>query len=175
MLSGAKITLRVLKSNDLDKYINCWTSLSARGHYFPQVVFNEVYWKKRFAENGLWGDDSGHMAIVNVNDEIIGAIFFFKPQLFFSYLEIGYIIFSEDERGKGHTTEAVKLFCKYLFDTKPINKLVLNINPDNVASKSVAQKCLFRSEGIDRGATFSHGEYCDIERFGILRNEFYRK
>jgi ribosomal-protein-alanine N-acetyltransferase len=62
-----------------------------------------------------------------------------------------------------------------LFDTKPINKLTLNINPNNASSKSVAQKCRFTSEGIDRGAVFSHGEYVDIERFGILRNEFYRK
>ena len=47
----------------------------------------------------------------------------------------------------------------------------LNIHPENVASKKVAEKCGFIFEGIMRDCWFHQGEYQDLEVWSLLRDE----
>ena len=68
-------------------------------------------------------------------------------------------------------TEALSLLVRYLFDTKKVNRLELTTLVGNAASKRVAEKCGFKSEGIARQAVFHRGENVDLERFSILREE----
>lgn len=172
MLNGSQLTLNYVSAADLNEYIEHWADMSARGLYFPNTVFNDVYWRQRHGQDGLWSENGGHMVMRDKQGNMVGAIFFFKPQLFFDYLEIGYIVFDRQARGKGYASEALKLFSDYLFSNKPLNKIILNINPDNAGSLGAAKKNGFIEEGIDREAAFAGGKYVDIMRLSKLRSEW---
>lgn len=170
MLKGEKISLRNIQSKDLAELVELWGNLSVRGDHFPLTVMNEALIKQRFAENGYWGEAAGHMLMIDSRDEIQGAIFYFQPNPFMSYLEVGYIIFHPEARGQGFTSEALSLFSQFLFETKQISKILLNIDPNNNGSRKVAENNGFILEGRDQQAMFRNGTYLDVDRYILLRN-----
>jgi ribosomal-protein-alanine N-acetyltransferase len=52
-----------------------------------------------------------------------------------------------------------------------IERLQMQIHPENLASKRVAEKCGFKLEGTARGALFHRGKNCDAEVYSLLRTE----
>jgi ribosomal-protein-alanine N-acetyltransferase len=88
-----------------------------------------------------------------------------------SMLEIAYIIWRPESRGKGYMAEAVRLFIDYLFDLHNIQRIQLTLMPANQASRRVAEKCGFKSEGILRQSFFQKGRFVDLELFSLLRDE----
>jgi hypothetical protein len=52
-------------------------------------------------------------------------------------------------------TEAVTLMVRYLLETKPINRIRLVIDPDNVGSRRVADRCGFRPERTARSSWYT--------------------
>ena len=171
MLKGEKINLRLIQKRDLEEYIALESDLDIRGEFVPHRVRSEVGFKKRFEETGFWSDDGGTMLIVSKDDQILGQIAFFKPARYFDALELGYVLYHKASRGKGYTSEAVRLFSRYLFATKKINRLQLGVSPENIASRRVAEKSGYVSEGILRGAIYFGGKNHDVEMFGLLRSD----
>jgi RimJ/RimL family protein N-acetyltransferase len=90
----------------------------------------------------------------------------------YKYYELGYLVFSQEDRGKGYASAAVSLLTGYLFNNRPINKLLLSIVPENGASRRVAEKCGYSLEGIDRQAVFIQGRFRDLERYSLVRAEW---
>jgi [ribosomal protein S5]-alanine N-acetyltransferase len=174
MIKGKKINLRVVREKDLPILFDRWSDIENRGEFFPISLSSEPKFYNEFKETGFWTDQSGRLLIVNKeNDAILGMIFFFKSVPYFDALEIGYILFATDRRGQGLTTEALNLFVQFLFETKTIRRLHLTVFVGNTASKRVAEKCGFQSEGIARKAVFLKGRHMDIEWFSILREDIF--
>jgi RimJ/RimL family protein N-acetyltransferase len=171
MLRGENITLRPVRQSDLDRFFALQTDLTNRGDLFPLAFRSEAELRKSFQETGLWTDDSGSLLIVNDKDEILGLIRCYTTVAYFDEIEIGYIIYDRNQRGKGIATEAVKLLARYLFDSRKVNRLRLAIHPDNKASRRVAEKCGFTHESTARGAWFHKGQNHDLEIYALLRNE----
>ncbi len=169
MLQGENIFLRNIQSADIDTLVQLWGNLGARGDFFPLTILNETTIKQRFAENGFWSEAGGHMLIVDKSAEIQGAIFFFKPNAYVAYVEVGYILFHPNNRGKGYVSEALALFGRFLFESKQISKILLNIDPNNIGSKKVAEKNGFVLEGRDQQAVYRDGRYLDTDRYVLLR------
>ncbi len=169
MLQGENIFLRNIQSSDIDTLVQLWGNLEARGEFFPLTILNETIIKQRFSENGFWGEAGGHMLIIDPHEDIQGAIFFFKPNAFVAYLEVGYILFHPNNRGKGYVSEALALFSRLLFETKQISKILLNIDPKNIGSQKVAEKNGFVLEGRDQQAMYRNGAYHDLDRYILLR------
>jgi len=63
--------------------------------------------------------------------------------------EIGYWCAAES-RGRGVATRAVRVVCRYAFEELGIGRLEIVVDPDNIASRRVADKAGFREEGILR-------------------------
>jgi RimJ/RimL family protein N-acetyltransferase len=108
---------------------------------------------------------------VDKEDSILGSIWFEKSIAYFDALEIGYIMFDKASRNKGYMTEALSLLSRYLFATRTVPRLQQTVVVGNTASKRVAEKCGFRSEGIARKALFLHGKHVDLEWFSLLRED----
>ena len=172
MLQGERVRLRTLRSGDLDRLLENWSDMAARGRYFPQTVFTEAELRRRMQENGFWSEHAGWLLIEDAAKEFVGLVFFFQPNPFYPYYEIGYIVFSGQHRGKGYMTEAVSLLCGWLFDNRRINKLLLSIMPDNQASRRVAEKCGFTLEGVDRQGAYVGGRFQDMQRYSLVRAEW---
>ena len=171
MIKGKNINLRLMMQQDLDEILTLTSDISQRGKYWPLSLQSEPAFKKRFAETGFWNEDFGTMLITDKDNKIVGEMNYFKGLWYMPGYEIGYQIYREDDRGKGYTTEALKLFTAYLFDAKKINRLEVEISVENVASRKVAEKCGFKFEGLKRQAIYSRGKYEDIDLLSLIREE----
>jgi [ribosomal protein S5]-alanine N-acetyltransferase len=174
MLNGQSITLRPVRESDLKTLYDFHIDIANRGDYFPHGIASEVTFGRRFHENGMWAKEEGTLAIVDAEDTIIGHIEFFRTVAYLAEYELSYIVYRPEHRGHGVTTEAVRLMTEYLFATKPINRIRLVIDPDNAASRRIAEKCGYRHEGTSRGAWYNRGRYQDVEIYAILHSEALR-
>ena len=171
MIRGHAIRLRLAREDDLPVLADLLNEVGASGEFWPVMLIPESTLRKRYHENGLWGPDSGQLLICDADDRILGEIMFFKTAGYMSELEIAYRLFRAEDRGKGAMTEALALMTRYLFESKEVNRLRLMIDPGNVASRRVAEKCGYRYEGTARGSVYHHGRIHDMDTFAILRDE----
>ena len=99
-------------------------------------------------------------------EQLIGSVHFFaKPDLDYE-VELGYMI-TEEHRGKGYATEAVKALVDYAFEEAGQEYLLALIDSDNLASRRVVEKLGFLHCGIrvvERG-----GETCEFEHFKLIK------
>jgi len=119
--------------------------------------------KYDFHQHGFWREHRGRLVIVDQADVILGSIWFYQPMSYVDALKIGYLLFNRGSRNKGYMTEGLALLARYLFNTRNMRRLQLTVVVGNLASKRVAEKCGFASEGIARKAVFLRGENVDLE------------
>ena len=172
MLRGDLLRLRPVQAEDLDTLYSRLNVLEQRGSHFPLGLYSEPKFRRDFEKDGFWTIDEGMLLMIDAHDEIVGEIEFFPITHYLVGYELSYLIFGEEHSGKGYATEAVELLTEYLFARLRMNRLQLNIHPNNEPSRRVAAKAGYVFEGIMRGCWFHRGEYQDLEIWSILRNEF---
>jgi RimJ/RimL family protein N-acetyltransferase len=59
----------------------------------------------------------------------------------------------------------------HLFNAKKQNRIQLVIDPENEASRRIAEKCGFQLEGTARGAFFNGGRSQDVLIYSLLRDD----
>jgi [ribosomal protein S5]-alanine N-acetyltransferase len=175
MIRGENITLRVVQEKDLETLFRHYSDIDNRGDFFPLWLPSEAGFKHDFHRHGFWREHRGRLVIVDQADVMLGSIWFYQPQRYFDALEIGYLMFDRGSRNKGYMTEALALLARYLFATRNMRRLQLTVVVGNLASKRVAEKCGFTSEGIARKAVFLRGQTMDLEWFSLLREEAERQ
>ncbi|MBF9235224.1 GNAT family N-acetyltransferase [Microvirga alba] len=74
--------------------------------------------------------------------------------------------------GRGLMSEAVALAVTYAFDTLGLHRLEANIQPDNLASRALAERLGFRQEGYSPRYLKIGGEWRDHERWAILAEDW---
>lgn len=171
MLRGSVVSLRPVREDDVAELYAHHIDIDNRGEYFPRGIMSQPRFVREFQESGFWTNDEGMLVIVDSDDTIIGHIEFFKTVNYLAEYELSYILYSTDRRGRGAVTEAVTLMVRYLFETKPINRIRLVIHPGNLASRRIAEKCGFRHEGTARGAWYNAGRYHDVEIYAVLHDD----
>ena len=171
MLTGNNVILRTVRDTDVDQLYAYHLDIDNRGDYFPRGVLSQPAFRSHFQESGYWGKEDGMLVMASRSGDIIGHIEFFKTVNYLDEYELSYQVYAAEERGKGVTTEAVRLFTRYLFQTKRMNRIRLVIHPDNAASRRVAEKCGFRHEGTARGAWYNNGRHHAVEIYAILYDE----
>ncbi len=170
MVDGRNISLRPIRERDLDSFFLLMESAGSFIEFFPRLIDSEYLFKQKFAKSGLWDDNEGYCLIINHDKKIIGMISYLRSNFLDAY-DLSYIIFEEENRGKGFMKEALSLFSKFLFANKTINRLQLSIPDYHRASIAIAQKCGYTFEGISREAIFSRGKYLDLCVYSMLRKE----
>jgi ribosomal-protein-alanine N-acetyltransferase len=171
MLAGESVTLRPVRGSDVETLFALHVDIANRGEFFPRAIVSETEFSRQFHDTGFWGRDEGLLLLVDDADEVIGHIEFYKTVGYLAEYELSYILYSPRHRGRGVMTEAVNLMVRYLFETKPINRIRLVVHPDNAASRRLAEKCGFRHEGTARGCWYNKGRYQDVEIYAVLHSE----
>jgi RimJ/RimL family protein N-acetyltransferase len=171
MLHGERVTLRPIRSEDLEGFIAAHTDIRNRGAFFPLGVLSEARIRAEFAENGLWQREEGTLLIVSPAGEMAGHIEFFKPVGYWDAWELSYQLYDDAFAGRGYVSEAVQLLVDYLFATKKQHRIQLVIVPENAASRRIAEKCGFTLEGTARGAFFNDGRNQDVLLYSLLRDD----
>lgn len=182
MIKGRLARLRTIRPDELVPVYRQISDINAKGRYWHLDIISEQAFRREYAENGCFGDREGRMLIVPNNampeddyildsDTPVGQIIYFKGLDYQSGVEVGYELFSSAHYGKGYMSEALSLFCSWLFAARPFNRIQVNLMKGNVGSRRVAEKCGFVYEGTMRQATYNRGCYHDLELFSLLRSE----
>ena len=171
MLEGANVILRLFTDDDLDEFLKLDNTCAEMGEFAPVDLRSPAAFRKQFSETGGWDDKLGRMLITDRGGRILGQIMFIKEPSYQSGYEVGFVVFRREDRGKGYTTEALRIFSAYLFELKGIPRLQLGTHADNIAARRVAEKCGYKLEGTLRQFFFTRGEYVDYVQYSLLRDE----
>ena len=155
LATGSRVRLRTIGVRDLK---------AATAHRFTlsitEPMTDPAYARRVLDQTGFWKPEAGACAIESLGDgeagRLIGTLQFYGAGPGIHGLEIGYILHSEDDRGKGYASDALRLFSDLLFAEHPeCHRLQLIIETWNDASARLAENCGYASEGILRKAGYS--------------------
>lgn len=171
MLKGTLCTVRHLLNADLNTFIALVNDLPSRGDYFSTQFKSPETMRREFMQSGFVTEDSELFVIEDSFHHIVGVITHFKSRTPVSR-EIGYRLFDRALAGRGYVSEATGLLVDYLFEAYQYSRLELLMDPHNIASLRVAQKCGFQEEGTLRQAFFINGGLRDVKLYSLLRPEW---
>jgi RimJ/RimL family protein N-acetyltransferase len=122
--------------------------------------------------DALHAGSTAPFAIVSAADDtqLLGSISLMRLAWQHARGEVGYWL-ARDARGQGHVTRAVRLICRWGFDTLGLERIDLLAGTGNAASQQVAQRAGFTREAILRSYMRGKGERQDMVAFGLLRDE----
>jgi RimJ/RimL family protein N-acetyltransferase len=106
---------------------------------------------------------------ITEDDQVVGSI-----GMRVNEQKIGHIGYwcAREARGRGVTTLALRLLCRYALEELNIERLELVTDPDNRASQRVAEKVGFRPEGVLRSHLLHpDGRRRDSVMFSLLPRE----
>lgn len=172
MLKGNNISIRPIKETDLEALYDLLNDIQSQGEFLPAALTSEIELKSQYQKNGFISEDSQRYLITNKSNEIIGSIWAFKSVPYFDAIEVGYQIFDQTSRGKGHATDALKIFHQYIFESTQVNRIELRIATQNIPSQKVALKIGFKLEGTNKEAAYSKGKVHDMHIYAMLRREY---
>ncbi len=171
MIYGKNVVLRTVYPHEVDHVYELVTYINAKGRFWHLSFPSSSEFTREFNRSGFWSTDEGRMLILSHQGDYIGEILYFKGLDYQSGYEVGYELFDERFQGHGYMSEALLLFCAYMFSIRPINRIQVNTMEGNIASARVAEKCGFTYEGTMRKATFNQGEYHNLKLYSLLREE----
>lgn len=171
MIKGNRINLRLIKDTDIELVENYYNDIEERGLFLPLDLLNPVHFKKGFAEGMLWSDKHGKLLIENKDSQIVGEIAYFKAEEYMPGYELGFLIYKNADRAKGYMSEALSMMTKFIFESRPIERIQIKTVSGNQGVKRLSEKCGFTFEGIERHGLFIRGQYKDLEVYSMLRDE----
>lgn len=98
---------------------------------------------------------------------LIGTIGFYyiKPEHYRA--EIGYMLLPEFQ-GKGYVTEAIAAVVNYGFEAMGLHSIEALVDPENIASCAVLEKCGFVREAYFKENEFYNGKFLDTVVYSKL-------
>ena len=84
--------------------------------------------------------------------------------------EIGYVL-KPEFWGKGLMKEAIDVVTKFSFSQLQIHSIEANVNPKNLSSIKVLEKCNFKREAYFRQNYFYNGQYLDSVIYSLLEED----
>ncbi|WP_078551957.1 GNAT family N-acetyltransferase [Bacillus alkalicellulosilyticus] len=142
---------------------------------FPENT-NEVQDTKAFIEKSLhrFSENNGFWAGIWHKDKIVGSIGYLYIDWNNQKTEIGYWL-GKDYEGLGLATKACRLFIEHAFRELQLNKVEINVAPENVKSRAIPERLGFTKEGTIRNYELLHGKYLDRTIYGLLKEEWIEK
>ena len=104
------------------------------------------------------------------NPKLLGTIGFYRIQPENYRAEIGYMIVPEFQ-GKGIVSESIQRLVQYAFGEMKLHSVEAVIDPDNIASEKVLQKCNFVKEAHFKENEFYGGKFWDSVIYSILNKK----
>ena len=164
--------LRALREEDLDALAAKETAEFDPWNNFEIGASNRF--RRRFAENGGIGEESGMLAVETEKERLIGSVSWFTvqhgPSAACRALNVGISLFPE-YRGRGHGTRAQRLLSEYLFSTRLLERVEASTDVENIAEQRALEKAGFSREGVLRHAQYRDGQWRDLVMFSRLRTD----
>jgi len=177
-IKGKLITLRDLQAKDADALIHWlqphhdWHKLD--GPYYPKTQPDDIPPLVTSWLGGHKHDFRRRLLIASADtDEAVGMVSRYWISQETNWSAIGIVIYDPENWGKGYGTDALSLWCDYLFEQRPdFVRLDLRTWSGNTGMMKLAEKLGFTREATFRQARIVDGDYYDGLGYGILREEW---
>ncbi|MDB4627880.1 GNAT family N-acetyltransferase [Akkermansiaceae bacterium] len=172
-ISGKKVILKSLNEDDISN--SDWygwfndekVCATLQKHYFP----NSVELQNEFL-NSTKGQNTLILGVCDIEyTDIIGIVSLSSINYINSSAEFSCIIASEEDRNVLVFIEILKLVLNHAFSSLNLNKVYGGSISENLI-KLMVRACNGKTEGVSRQDMFKNGQYHDIYKFSILKDEF---
>ncbi|HEX2312956.1 MAG TPA: GNAT family protein [Thermomonospora sp.] len=128
-------------------------------------------WRRRWADNGLLGEDDGPLLAVRGADRL-GFVAWSRVVTSngSSCWRIGIALLPE-ARGHGYGTRAQELLVRYLFAHTQMVRGEAVTEVANAAERRSLEKAGFTQEGVLRSYAFRDGRWRDAVLYGVVRDD----
>jgi len=174
---GKNVSLRDAHTSDCEVYMKWmsegeWKDFDAPWEEFDNLSKQKL--RKRFEQLFLEEKVKPRKrAIITLpEDKPIGWVNRYHDDEHFSLFLIGIDICEDDHLDGGLGTESLQLWIDYLFENSDVHKVGLNTYSFNHRMNEVAKRLGFKKEGVDREVIHWKGDWIDLIRYGILRQEW---
>ncbi len=177
MLEGEKVLLRPLGRSDIRHFLKWFNDPEVTQYltmYLPMTEMAEEKWIENAAARDSVGTDV-HFVIEATDDEnntTIGNIGLHRISPKDHCAEFGVAIGEKSYWSKGYGTEATGLILDYGFQQLNLHRISSSALAFNERSLRLHGKVGFVEEGRERDGVFKNGQFHDLVRFGILRDEW---
>lgn len=173
ILRGRKVYLRRPELSDEKEF----TEMARKSERFHRGLMNPAKTREefeRFLERIDNEQTESFLICPSENDAIAGIINL--SQIFYGPFQNAYLGYGLGVRftGKGYATEAVQLVLKYAFTDLKLHRLEANVQPHNIASIRVLERCGFTKEGFSEKYLKIGGRWRDHERWAIIWHRWRR-
>lgn len=162
-LKGEHIFLRALEPEDLEFVYqiendeSIW-EISNTNTPYSRYLLKEYL---EHAHKDIFEVKQLRLVISSYDNEVLGLIDIFDFDFANRKAGIGLLIKSEEKRGNGIGSEALKLVIDYCFLRLDLHQLYCNISKDNEASLKLFEKYNFEKIGLKKDWILVNGTYKD--------------
>jgi len=167
VLETERLILRGFGPQDFEAYAAMMADPDVARFIAPAPMSRADAWRSLAATVGQWTlRGYGVWAVERKSDRaLVGRVGMIHPEGW-PALEIGWTL-AKAYWGKGYASEAAAASMRYAFLTQAVDRLVSNIDAENVASQSVAMR-LGETKGEERVLTVSGKDY-PVDEWFITR------
>jgi RimJ/RimL family protein N-acetyltransferase len=116
------------------------------------------------------GQQLGLVVVDPRTDRLLGSVGIVHPDWTEGRCELGYWV-AREARGRGAATRAVRLLAAWIFESLPIDRIEICAEPENAASRRVAERAGFTFEGELRSYIVNKGTRRDMAMYSRLRDD----
>jgi RimJ/RimL family protein N-acetyltransferase len=168
---GDQLTLRPVGEDDLPVVEKLTWDPATAGEFGWFGWFGPLHWRRRWAENGLIGNDSGVLIVVRGQDRLGFVNWRHRKTTPAAYcIEMGIALLPE-ARGHGYGTQAHRLLARYLLAHTTVHRIEAATEVDNLAEQKALAKAGFTREGVMRGCGWREGAWRDGVTYSLLRTD----
>lgn len=168
---GEKVYLSPMCIEDAETYCTWLNDEYVSGRIGLYGRVNSVLGEKEYIERVHKERTHYYAIVLKENDKLIGNIGIEDIDDISRTANIGIFIGEEENRHKGYGSEALRLACKYAFDTLNLHSLHLWVFSFNETAISVYKKVGFKEAGCLRESYYFNGKYHDHILMDLLKDE----
>jgi RimJ/RimL family protein N-acetyltransferase len=127
-------------------------------------------WLEQESRGRSLGELLGLLLVDAADDRLLGSVGIVHLDREQRRCELGYWL-ARDARGRGVATRAVRMLSAWVFDNLAADRIEIHAEPDNAASRLVAERVGFTFEGVLRSYIVNKGVRRDAASYSLLRGE----
>lgn len=174
IIRAERVYLRPAERTDLSTFVR-WLADAETTHHLgiraPFSLAMEEKWFEQTVEKQ--GHDHYQFVICLLADgRPIGTTDLREISMEDGRATFGIVIGEKDLWGRGYGTEALMAICDFGFGQLRLERIELDVYAGNDRARRSYEKAGFRPEGTLRHGHFADGEFIDVVRMSILRDEW---
>jgi RimJ/RimL family protein N-acetyltransferase len=174
IIRAQRIYLRPAERTDLPLFVRWLADAETKRHLALRSPLSEAMeekWFERAVERQ--GRDQYHFVICLIGDgRPIGAADLRDINLDDGHAAFGIIIGEKGEWNRGYGTEALNAICDFGFGQLRLERIELDVYAPNKRAQRSYEKAGFTLEGTLRHGHFADGDFLDVLRMALLRDEW---